>query len=245
MEEDLKIDNEIRNFLLKKDEDISVIRDKATSYILELNSKSISEKREWFKHFTTLSSAVIGLLILFQNQAINHLYLFVGIILNLFLVIFILSFLRDTLDKESMDLQKLIDRYSTLVDNQKVLISKYFAKDNLKYEDIQQYFSESANSNDVKELQNSIEENKKKIGNRDKQFLDYTGEFIIFIFITGLFFIILAFIPNLLNGQNRLYILLVVFIFLIAAFFNFHSLIMKPINKTANFVYLKIKGTKK
>ena len=159
----------------------------------DLTEKRISnmiQRRSFFQHITILALGFSGVTF-FTNKINNYYYFTFGIFLLIFDVILILLWLKEIIDIESIELEKLQDKYNNILDEQKILIDKYVESTlkEFKPDLIMQYFNNILSLPGFEIIQDDIKKESVNRKNRSKQILDYSGEIFIFILSSGIFFI--------------------------------------------------------
>ena len=234
MEQEITNNDTVRKSLIQELEKTNTLGKEIQMRFVDLKIETISQSREWTKHITLLSSAITGSL-LFLNDTnvniINEIYLWFGASLHVFLIIFVLSYIKHVLNNDERELQIMEQKYKKILEQKTAIIYRYLNKSNLTDSDLHEYSNHLQQSEANKQLESDVDKNNIIMENMDKLPLDYFQETVLSIFCIGCLLILSAFFPNIISGYNI--IMLPVFIIL-SIFFNFHLWLMKPVNAMAN-----------
>lgn len=151
--------------------------------------ETVNQQRDYFKFLVYLVAAIIGSSY-FLNISKSHTYYFIGVILLISVIIFIVLYLRETIDIDSVEFRNLQDKYNLALDEGVVLVLKYITEKKYSNIDIENYFKELKDLPRAKEIYDNVKRDKEAMKNREKEILNYSGEFIIFLFLSGIIFII-------------------------------------------------------
>lgn len=234
------MDNEIEKFqkFLEKELDSFIqLRHEVNKDFADLRISHIKERRGFFIHLTILSGAILGLSKIFLGP-LNPYYFWTGFILFLALIIFILFYMREILDREGEGLQKQQDEFNEIFDERIDIILKYMKDTSINKEKIIKFHQELISSKGASKL---AEENKKLREEREKRNrseapLDFSGEFILFLFVLGTFFIAISLFKY--NFPPILLISLVILIFYLT-FTDWAIKLTKFISKIITFLTRK------
>lgn len=230
MEED-----KILQYFWSEREKTANLRDEMNKDLGEKQIDFGKQKLEFLKFIPVLSGAMLGFLP-FIGQPNTNLYLYLGVGINLFLIIFALAYLRESLDEDSNALQRLQDRYNILLDGKINLAEKFFAVGNNSEISVRQYQEKLLELPGVKSLDEDVKKADYQRRNRHKQELNYAGEFIVFLFTTGLLFLM----ANRFGFPvNLCWTLSIILLPLILSFSRSTILIVKLVSKIANFLIIR------
>lgn len=203
--------NKILNTFLKEHDDALNLRNEMNKYYTEIRIDNIKQKRDFYKFIAILSGVILGLISIIDKPIIKE-YFFIGLILSILLIIFILNYIRETLDKEAAELRAEQDRYGGIMQEKINLVENYLNVKEYTEEIIKDYQEKLKSLPGVKLLSeevNKLDEQRKK---RHQEPLDYSGEIIIFIFVLSSFFIAASFLfPNKLEWTNLLFLIIIIF----------------------------------
>lgn len=224
---------EIWEAFVQDRKDTNQIRDEMNRHIFEVRVKNIYERRDFLKHITLISAAILGFLPVIVGQPINKAYLIIGAILHTLVIAMVLSYLREHLDSDSLGLQKSQDKYDDILGKKLELIDKYLAKQNLSPGDISQYYTELRGSKSAEDLQVEHEDLQTQRKNREQQLLDYFSELVIFLFVTGLFFVLISAVNLNVSNDGIIFIVIILFTF---SFSNFTDKVINLIARLARIL---------
>jgi hypothetical protein len=187
-----------------------------------LYKENIYQKRELFKHISTIAIGLLALAPLIKDLKIILGYFYTAIILDFIIIIFLLIRLREDLDNDGNSLQK---QFTTDEKNHlEELLDLYvrFELSPLTEENAINYSTQRAAL-----IGESKPKAKLKIG-----MMDYFTEFIVYLFVlTIIFFLFSIYLVTKLNILN---LFLVIFIAFIFTFFGSTYKILWPLNKILN-----------
>lgn len=188
-----------------RNKNIGILKEQVNSFI-ESNSKSEKEfrdrrmavedqRRDYLKFLIILIVTIIGSSYFLQISHSNELY-FSGVILFVLIIVLIILYLRETIDEEGNAMQKLLSN-SKLEHNQQIsLVFKYMEQGKYTDDDVRNYFKEYSELPQVKRIK---EEMKLVDVNSNQSPLEYFGELICFVFLSGLFLILGSVKPDYFN----------------------------------------------
>lgn len=182
-----EISKEIYEFFKIKERTLVALRDKTNTDIGSLRAKSIAERRGFYKSFSFLVAALLGLSPIMVNSIKLPLYFLVSIIIYVALLFLILGYLREIYDKEDYSLTSQSNRYNHLIQQGLDLVRKYMIKGNFAMEDLQNYDLEKSKINGLDNLMEETTEVKRAWGSGITTGL-YVGELFIFLFILATIF---------------------------------------------------------
>ncbi len=196
---------------------------KALDQTFEQLISTLEQRRGFYKHITLITLAVLGLIPLVQEKVKIAGYFYFGISCLFLIVILLIIRLREEIDYDGNNLYKKLDS-PNIFDSAAEITLEYIQKEPTKenydkYQDIIKTQSSIININRVERNENEIQ--------------DYTLEFVIFLLIVGMGFIIFS-----ISADEKLRIIylipsiLGIFLF---TFFVPTRLIIYPINFVLNF----------
>jgi len=139
--------------------------------------------------------AIIGSSYFLKISHSNALY-FSGIILLVFVVILIVLYLRESIDREGNDMQKLIFEFNVGYHQQFDLIMEYINGNKFSNENVMEYSKQYQELPFIKQLKENIEIEKHPNKNLP---MEYFGELINFLFLSGLFLMLSSIRPDYIN----------------------------------------------
>jgi len=152
------------------------------------------QRRDFFKSLILLIIGIIGSSYFLKISHSDALY-FSGIILFVLVVIFIILYLRETMDEESNFIQKLLLDTKAGYHQQFDLVMKYLGSNKFSDANIQEYFIEYNGLPFIRGIREKIEDEKKP----KSLPLEYFGEMINLFFLSGLFLIFGSVVPEYFN----------------------------------------------
>lgn len=235
-------DEKIRNWMFEDFKGTQDLQEKISDKIFDLVIRNTIYRRDYYTHITTLAVAILGFSVIMLNKnGILTGYLITGIILFLFLIVLLVSHLREILDEDQKGLDKQNEEYKELLETKKNIYIKYLSN-SLTPNALQLCQKELRESPRMVEFSKAVQrfENQRKLR---YQRLNYTGEFIILLFITGIFFVLFA----ILNHRLKWFELsLSLLILIIISFSDLSKFVVSFINKIVYFILeLKKKSPKK
>ncbi|MBI2013813.1 MAG: hypothetical protein HYS87_03240 [Candidatus Colwellbacteria bacterium] len=226
------------DLIAKERKDAIRLRNDLNKDFKDTQIKIAEQKWGFFKHVTILSGAVLGLSSIIDIP--NNNYFFIGLVLNIIVIIFNLLIVREKLDNESNNLQKMQDEYNLALEERLNLLDEYFGRigrgekfDN-SYEATKEYFQRLSNLASTDKLR---EENKKLSEERKSRFkkaMDYSGEISLFLFVLASYFMVTAVFG--LQPSQLLNIVIIVFISLITLFFDSASKLSRFISVIIHYI---------
>ena len=224
--------DEILQFFLKERGEASDLRDEINKDLGEKQIGLGKQKMELFKFMPILSGGVLGFLS-FLGQPNVNLYLYLGVIEQLFLIFFTPAYLRESLDQDINGLQKLQDKYYLLLEEKIKLAGKFLVAGIGTEAALRQYDKEVLGLPGVKELNDDVKKADYLRRNRHEQDLYYGGEFIVFLFISGLLFLVASIFGW---SVNSLGVTLIILSSLILSFTSLPVLVVKYVSKIVTFM---------
>jgi len=230
-------EEELKNskILEKEYSEVLTLSHEINKDLLRPRIEMINQRREIFKFIVYLIAAIIGSSY-FLNVSTSQNYYLIGVVLLVSIIIFIMLYLRETTDIGSIQLRDLQDMYNSILDDKIDLVLRHINEKKYSNTDIQAYFQELGNLPGAKKLADDIKTSREARENRKKELLDYSGELVMFLFLSGLFFIIGSIFPS---HFNWLVILFGEIVILVIACTNFAILI----SKSFSFVIDRIRKT--
>ncbi len=208
------------------------LQEKISDTIFNLAIQNTLYRRNYYIHITTLAVAILGFSVLMlDREGTLKTYLIIGIIIFLVLIILLLSHLREVLDEDQRGLDKQNEEYKDLLELKKNICFKYLARP-LSANLFEQYQKELRESPEVIKFEKAFQEFEEQRKLRYKR-LNYFGEFIILLFLAGLFFILIS----IANISIRWYQLIITLLILaIISFINISQYVSNLINKIVYFI---------
>lgn len=158
--------------------------------IVEKRVMNITQRREYYQHITILSLGLTGVTF-FTDKVVNKTFFVLGFIFLVLTVLLVLMWLREVLDKEGKDLATIQDKYNIATEERDSVIEE-FAKKSYTTLIISEYYSALNSLPSSVSLQKESLSRSESRKNSDNLPLDYFGEFIIFFFFLGLFFLFMS-----------------------------------------------------
>ncbi len=225
-------DKQIREVLLKERQEAVALRNEVSQHLFDLRSQNLVQRRELLKHISLISAAILGLTTIVTNDSLIKSYFITGICLHITVIVLVLSYLREHLDKESNGLQFQQDEYSDIIQEKMDLIDEYLPRQNLTKEMASEYVQRLYSTPAVQKLMKVNYELGQQRKNRQNQPLDYFPEFVVFIFLSASFLILISFFDDFLNIY---FLVLVIAFFAFISFFDTASFLSKKITKIVTF----------
>lgn len=184
------------DFLTEERNETTGLRGEMNKNLQEIRLRFTEQRWEFFKHITILSGAVLGLSSLVKTPQGS--YFVIGVILNIAVIIFCLLVVRETLDKESNELQKMQDDYNSILDEKVSFIDGQFVEigNGRKVDDcvvaIKDFITNVAafpGAQKIKEDNERLKEDRKL---RFYKPMDYSGELALFLFVSASYFLAIS-----------------------------------------------------
>ena len=189
---------------------------------LDLTFDNTYQKREYNKHITTISVAVLGLAPVLADHVKIHSYYYTAIAVLIFEILFLIIRLREELDSDQNGLMKIPrgeNPFVKAVDTSR----KYLLMD--KTEENAASFS-----SEIQKLREDAQARLDASGTSER--LDYTLEFIISLFFISILFLLFSI---LLEHSLRSWLLTIIILAVfLGSFFTSTFKIMVPINYLLN-----------
>jgi len=227
-------EEEIKNleFLKKEYSEIPALRNEMNKNLVNRRIETVNQRRDFLKFIVYLIAAIIGSSY-FLNVSKSRIHYFTGIILLVSVIVFIILYLRETLDIDDINLRDLQDKYNLILDEKSDFVLNYITTKKYSDIDMENYFRELKNLSCAKELANDVKKDREAMKNRGKELLDYSGELIVFLFLSGIFFIVSSVFPS---HFNWIIILFGEIIILLVACTNFAKLISRIFSFVINYI---------
>jgi hypothetical protein len=229
----MQTDKVIMEGLVKDREEAANLRDEINKDFFYIRQKNLFQRRDFLKHITLISAAILGLSGLFIDKPIIKIYFIIGIALHFIIIFLIFSYLRETLDKEDAVLQVEQDNYNKILEEKIGLIDEYLSRERLTKEAYGEYRSRLISSESAKKITEKNLELDKQRKNRKNQSLDYFKEIIVFLFSTASFFILISLTKQTLNFYA---ILIIIIFFLILSFSSPSLFMLKKLDRLMRFL---------
>ncbi len=171
------------------------VRNMSLRVISERKLMVIDQKRTLFKTIIELSVGIIiapHLLGIAQNKSLY----FVGIAILSVLILFIVLLFREIIDIDFQGLQKSEDDMVKVLERKIELVEKYINGRVFTYQKNKELFAEIINTPEAKKLSELDTQLKNDRDKRDGLPKDYTGELVMFLFYSGIFWILWSIFPN-------------------------------------------------
>lgn len=173
----------------------------------------ISQKREFFWRIAALALGLSGGITFFYEETIHKDYFYFSLIFFALVVIFSIFWTREVLDSDGNNLQKLQDKYNIAIEEKIKLIDK-FTEENLELIKVEDFFigysNESKKMASIPLIVADVEELEKSRKNRGTQNMDYSGECIVFLFMSGVLFLVFSLV-SWVNWYLSIFIMLLIF----------------------------------
>jgi len=206
-----------------------------------LNSqKDISKQhRDLLKYLITISITILAAAISTKSGNLNKIYFDIGSLLYICNIFFSLSYLRETLDGESLELTQLLNKYRLMSYEHREIAEKYLLAGQVSKADFEKYLKErdecrstKIGKEDYRELIKVTKEKEEK----HELTLEYLFEIIIFLFIAGSFFLGIFFA----DIKPDVYQLIIVLIILLwVSFTDYATRLSKKISEIITWVKRK------
>lgn len=248
-----KTRKELLLHLIKDRDEIAQFRDELNRDHVEKKIGIIKEKRVFYQNVLIASATLLGLASAFssfgEGTRVTLSYLLVGLGLHLGVICIVVMYLREVLDQELEGLTNGQDRYTKILQDRIALSEKYqqIVCDN---ENIDVQATLLQHGEEIKAhptIVNLKEENDKHDQDREKRmggnsYMEFYGEIISFLFITGSAFVLLA-----ISGYHPIYefIGIGVLLCVLVSFTDFLSKNTKPIFRVLTFLKRDIREVKK
>jgi len=153
------------------------------------------QRRDLFKFLVVLIMAIIGSSYFLKISHSNTLY-FSGIIILVIAVILIILYLRESIDNEGNYMYKMVTDSKILFHQQFDLIMEYINRNKFSDESVMEYSRRYQELPFIKELKGVIDNEKHPNINLP---MEYFGELINFLFLSGLFLMFGSIKPDYIN----------------------------------------------
>lgn len=195
MNNQIKTHNEIFTTCQQYLDILQNIQDTLNKDYTDLRIKNIIQKRDFYYKLIISSGTILGITKFSDQIKIqNPNYFNIGVGLFLILTIFILLYIRECLDRDSVGLKQQQDDSNILLDKQKLSVRKYATTGILTEESLHKYlerFKSSEVYNEAQKMRESLSEKRtKKLKKND--FVECTAAFVLSLFIIASFFVILS-----------------------------------------------------
>lgn len=190
------------------------------------------QRRELLKYVSATSLAILGLSSFILEKSNNIDYIITALALHSVIVVFVILYFRELIDDEAMGLIKQQDGYNNLSDTTIDVVDKYIQAGDFSVEKFQMFTSELKNLKEIQDLKKENDLLKESRLKRDKN-LDYTGEFLVSLFIIATLLILLG-----VTGIKVSFIDLIISIGLVfyASFSNLISKLVRLISKNVEYI---------
>ncbi len=154
-----------------------------------------SHRNELFKLIIQLSAGAIIAPYLF-NLSNNQTYYFVGNITLLILIVFLVLKNREEIDSEFNGIQKFEDDTVIAMDRKREITENYLKRQKFSFVEYEKYWEEIKSDPEIKVIKAKNDKNIKFRKSRQILPLSYTGQLVSFLFLSGIFWITAAILPN-------------------------------------------------
>ena len=219
------MDNENKQkFLDAQREKQRVFRESLHKDLDSLIFRQLDEKKSFFRYIITLAGVVAtGVLTIFP---------YLGLFLYLLLIIFVVLYTKEILDKDLNGLNAQRDEYLYILD-QEAAIMDDFEKSSETFTEFGYQGKILSNPNFEKmqqDLKRDKEERAQRVQSDEVRYLDYSGEFFVLLFLLASIFVIFSFVNSSLW---HLFFVVVVLIFV--TFTDTVSWVLERFGGIANF----------
>lgn len=234
--------NQFIEFLQKEIENSTNLRNEVTRELSEKRVSGFKERKAFLQNLVIASVTLLGLISAFSvigKERIDHPYFTMGIGLHLFLICFVVIYLREYIDQENEGLLKLQDYYIEAMDEKIEFVKKTFSSfiddPNNTQNKLKEYFNGLQNLTYAKKIKENVKIDQKERESRrnNEALLEFNGEIIVFLFVVGttlIFLSILSYYPLI---RYLLFGLLLTFYFI---FTDSLSKWLKPIFRALTFI---------
>lgn len=236
---DESLDEKIKIRLVEKREKTIQLRNKMRRDFFDLKIKILDRKYDLLKQITLISVGVLGLTSIISKsikEVIIFDYFIVSIFLYIVVILFSLSYWRGKTDSDFTGLENNERELSSITEKQINIIDEYILEEKFTEASYDEYWKKLLTTPEIKKL---IKEEKNLNGEEKKvsKELDYSLEFIIFLFSSASFFILISFINIHINICA---IILIICSILIFSFIDFTIYISKFFNRLFSFIKKKL-----
>ena len=196
----------------------------AGQLVLKTKLDNIYQRREFYKYITTLSLGILALTPLIADKMKIALYFYGGVIGFFAIIIFLTMRLREELDADSLEFEKLLKNKNVFDEAQEIDL-RYLRLSTISETDMEKYFSES----DKLRQEIAARNKERKVKKPD---LDYSLEIVTSIFIFSLSLILYS-----INFHEQIpwYYLIASMVTVFAIPLTSTRRLMYPINKFYNY----------
>ena len=216
----------------KEIEDTQEVRNHNLKMLHEQKLLVIEEMRRLFRIVIELSVGIIIAPHIFDLLK-NRTYYFIGVSFLSFVVIFIVLAFREALGRDFVGLQKSEDEMVVVLDNKISIVKKYLQAGIFNYEKDKEQYQEIINSAETRKLVDRADKLKLDRENRDNLPKDYSGELVMFLFISGIFWVLLGIFPEYMSWPV---VILAELVIIIVTSTDSMWLIAKSFSATQNFL---------
>lgn len=234
---------EFFEFLVNEKGSLAKLRNEMNKDLGEKRIEGFRDRRQFLQNIVIASVTLLGLISVFAtiggSDIIRTPLFITGIGFHLLLVCFATIYIRESIDQDNEGLLKMQDRYGEISESTISLADEYLKnfyndKRNVN-ERWDSYWSELGNLEPVRNLK---AENKKLDDERRERLkgttlMEFNGEIIVFLFVGGIFLILLSLTKYYLSTW---YILLAFFLLFYVVFTDFLSKISKPFFRFLTFL---------
>ena len=171
------------------------VRNHSLRVLHDQKLKAIEEKRKLFRTVIELSAGIIIAPEIFNLTHDRHFY-FVGVGILSATVVFIVLLFREIIDGDFEGLQRSEDDMVAVLDRKISILEKYIRAGIFTYETDKNQYNETIETSEAKKLAELDQRLKNNRENRDKLPKDYTGELIMFLFLSGTFWVLAGILPQ-------------------------------------------------
>lgn len=183
-----------RKLLLEEYESTQKLAERMRFSFLGYQIENISQRREFYKHITLISSAVLALSPVIISNTLSKSYAYIGIIIYFFLTILIFTHIREALDIDANGFEESIKKYSEISSEKIDIINGFLSSKSIDDNKLREYLSRLVSSKGAATLKEDIKKSDIEAETR-KSNPNYFGELIIFLFTSASFFILISFFP--------------------------------------------------
>lgn len=180
---------------IKDLEETRNVRNDAKGVYFNAKISMISQRHELFTKVLIPVIAAIIATPYFLQIAHNEHYYFIGVAVLLSLVVYILLLMREAFDMEFEGLQRDEDRMVEVLQKKIALTERYLKEEEFSYENAEKLHFDIQNSPETSNLIETNENMNRARSNRENLPKDYTGELIMFAFLSGIFWILGSIFP--------------------------------------------------
>jgi ABC-type multidrug transport system fused ATPase/permease subunit len=162
----------------------------------QLLIKAIEQRRDFYKQILNIAAAVLGLSPFFFDKTKLHEYMYVALIILALVIFIVVAYLRELVDQDQKGIQAQRDKYNSIFNKALKANEDYLNTKSFTDESYASYLNRINELSEVGDFTKELEllENQRNQRLAGVSPVEYPGEFLVLLLMTGFVFLILSFV---------------------------------------------------